>query len=247
MVLREENLFFLSETDSTNRLAAAYAAEHPGVDAVFVAGRQTAGEGRLGRRFESPAGAGLYMTILLHPTLPPADVLRLTTCAAIAVRRAIFALCGRAPDVKWVNDLWFDGKKAAGILAKGVLSPDGKTLAYALLGIGVNLTPAVLPPEVAAVATSLAEATGVAPTAKALAEAILRELPDESGYASPALLSEYRAASCLIGRDVTVFHGAETYPARVLDVTEEAALRVLRADGTVEDLSSGEVSVRPQG
>lgn len=233
------------ETDSTNLRARAYAAAHPGEDAIFFADAQTAGRGRLGRRFESPQGAGLYMTLLLHPNLAPDRMGSLTTFAALAVSRAIEEVCDVRPGIKWVNDVYLCGKKVAGILAEGVFSPQSGALAYAVLGIGVNLARAPLPPEVARIATSIEEACGVAPCAETMAVHIVRHLLCDGAFDDPRAMAEYRRRSFLIGKDVELCVGDRRRRAHVLDILDTGALYVRLSDGSCESIVCGEVSVRP--
>ena len=106
---------------------------------LVVALAQTDGRGRMGRQFYSPPESGLYMTLIC----PPPPHVHVTPSAALATALAIQDFCGQRVDIKWVNDLWLEGKKVCGILAERMVSPDGQ--AYLLLGIGVNVTTKTFP------------------------------------------------------------------------------------------------------
>ena len=232
------SVMVVEQTQSTNSDLKALALSGAPEGTTLIAERQTGGRGRRGRTFCSPQG-GLYLSTLLRPTDPIHPGL-VTCLAAVAAARAIESLCDLWVEIKWVNDLYLNDRKVAGILAEGVLDPGG-ALTAVVLGIGINLT-GTLPEELATIATTL-EAEGVALSREDLAAAFLNEwervqtAPVEEG------MSEYRQRSLIIEREVTVVQGNDTYPATAIGITPEGHLRVRTADGERE-LFSGEVSVR---
>ena len=237
----------LPSTNTRLKEMAAAGAPH---GTVLIACSQTAGRGRRGRSFFSPDGTGLYISVVLRPDLPPARAIRLTTAAAVAAAAAVEETTGRSPGIKWVNDLYLDGKKVAGILTESALTPDGGRLAYAVLGIGMNVTEPAggFPPEIADIAGAILPAPDgkSAPDARARLTASflthLFRLADPLADAS--YMEEYRRRCFVLGKEVTVLRGEETYPATALAVDDDGGLLVRRGDGTEEVLSSGEVSVR---
>ncbi len=239
-VPREFDIICFEETDSTNKDAKA-AAKDAARDALFIAERQTAGRGRLGRSFSSDGG-GLYMTLLLKRKMDAEDALKLTVTAAVCVRRALKRL--RAPEVgiKWVNDIFLDGKKLAGILCEGACDEFGK-ITHAVLGIGLN----IFPPSDAGlsdIATALSEHMEAVPSKELLAAFITEEIYLALDESFSDVLSEYKKHSVLIGRDVRVVKLSREYPARVLDIDDKGALVLLLDGGEIEHLGTGEVSVR---
>lgn len=235
------------EVDSTNACLrrAADAGEPEGL--VLLASAQTAGRGRHGRRFYSPAGSGLYMSALLRPQLPAQDAALMTTLAAVAVAEAVEAVSGRPAGIKWVNDVYVGGKKVCGILTEASLDCESGALAYAIVGIGINLTlPQTLPPELQNIMGAVfAGAQPEGDAASRLAGDVwtrffraYRRLPET------AFLEAYRARSILIGQDVDVLRPSGPVPARAIGIDAHAGLIVRYPDGTQETLSSGEVSVR---
>jgi BirA family biotin operon repressor/biotin-[acetyl-CoA-carboxylase] ligase len=136
---------------STNDRAAEYAERGAPEGTVLIAGSQTAGRGRQGRSWQSPPGAGLYFSILLRPA--PDVVPLLTIAAGVAVAEGIRTATGLVPTLKWPNDLLVAGRKLAGILAEAGASRTG--VSHVVLGVGINVRPAVYPPDVAMRATSL--------------------------------------------------------------------------------------------
>ena len=141
----------VGQTVSTNTDLRALALTGAAEGTTLIADTQTGGRGRRGRTFASPEG-GVYLSTLLRPA--PNTKTGLITClAAVAACRAIESLCSLWVEIKWVNDLYLNGRKVAGILAEGVLAPDG-TLSAVVIGIGINVY-GTLPPELSTIATTL--------------------------------------------------------------------------------------------
>ena len=124
---------------STNLLVKDLGAQGAPEGILMVASEQTQGRGRLGRRFESPKGTGLYATLLLRPELPLAQSLQITILTAVAVAEGIEAAAGLRPEIKWVNDIYLGDRKVCGILAESSLLPGTDRIAYTALGFGINL------------------------------------------------------------------------------------------------------------
>ena len=231
--------------ESTNQTAKQLALEGAAHGTLVLAGHQTAGRGRKGRVFESPAGKGVYLSLVLRVSVPASEALAVTISAAVAVARAVKALCGLELGIKWVNDLYYQGKKVCGILTEAGTSVESGQLEWLVVGIGLNLTtsPADWPEELARTAGSLYPG-GPAPVSRAvLAGAIARELLS----LCPAFdcLDEYRARCFVPGHWVTVCTGAETYAAKALSIDDAGRLVVEREGGRQVSLQHGEVSIRP--
>ena len=212
---------------------------------LVLTAHQSAGRGRLGRVFESPAGKGVYLSVLLRPAVPAASAQTATIGAAVAVCRAVQELCGLELGIKWVNDLYYQGKKVCGILTEAGTDLESGRLEWLVVGIGLNLTATAAdwPPELAEKAGSLYPG-GPAPVSRAaLAGAIARQLL----ALCPAFdcLDEYRARCFVPGHWVTVCTGTETYAAKALAIDEEGRLVVQRENGRPQALQCGEVTTRP--
>ena len=229
-------------TDSTNTRAKEYAksagAQMP---ALFIADGQTAGRGRRGRSFDSEGGAGLYMSILFRPDAECCDAAKITVLAAVSVCRAIRHLTGAEVGIKWVNDIYFDDKKLAGILTEGEIANCGG-FSYAVCGIGVNLLSRDFPAELSGRVTTLEDISGVRVNRDGLAEKICEEF--FAGWDFEDVIKEYRSFSILSGKRALMRRiSGESFFATVLDITDDGALLVLRDDGVREELISAEVSV----
>ena len=123
----KEQLHYFPSMDSTNDRLKAMARQNAPHGTVLIAGRQTAGHGRLGRPFHSPEGAGIYMSILLRPGCPPRELMHLTCAAAVAMCDAVESAAGFRPGIKWTNDLISGKRKLGGILTELSVTPEGVT------------------------------------------------------------------------------------------------------------------------
>ena len=183
--------------------------------------------------------------MVLRPPLPAANAQTATIGAAVAVCRAVQTLCGLELAIKWVNDLYYKGKKVCGILTEAGTDLESGQLEWLVVGIGLNLTTTAedFPPELAAKAGSLYPG-GPAPVSRAaLAGAIGRELLALCpGF---ECLDEYRARCFVPGHWVTVCTGTETYAAQALSIDDIGRLVVQREGGRTEALRCGEVTIRP--
>ena len=237
------------ELESTNLTAKRLAAEGAPAGTAVLAERQTAGRGRRGRRFYSPPGGGVYLTVVLRPEqLTTANAALITTAASVAVGRAVEEVTGCRPEIKWVNDLFFQGKKICGILTEAVTDCESGTIEHVVVGAGVNLYDfrADCPPEVREVAGGLLEGPVPGITRNRLAAAMIRQMGCIGRWiAERSYLEEYRQRSMVLGRRVAVVRpdGREE-PARALGIDDAGGLVVEKPDGTRETLRSGEISIR---
>lgn len=232
--------------ESTNITAKAMAEKGAVSGTVIIAERQTGGRGRLGRRFHSAHGSGIYMSMILRPSQIGTDVLPITAMAAVCVAEAAEAL-GSAPlSIKWVNDVYKNGKKVCGILTEGVFSPDKQQIPHIILGIGVNVyTPeGGFHSEIESIADSIFSTCQAGLRSQLIAEILKRVDTYLAQLDTKPFLSAYRARDMLSGRNVQVFRGAESYPATVVGIGDDFSLHVCTADGTPIALTSGEVSIR---
>lgn len=226
-------------TASTNDEAKRAFADGLNFPALFAAAHQTAGRGRMGRRFLSPAGSGVYFSLLLPLTEPPQSVLYVTCAAGVAVRLGILSATGCDTSIKWVNDLRFRDRKVCGILAEAPTMGDRYGL---IIGVGINLRPIDFPPELDGIAGSLGNTD--CPRAELIA-ACVRELSDVLSSPADAWLREYRAHSCTIGQSVRILRNGEILAQGIAeDVRPDGALLLRTEDGTRLPITSGEVSVR---
>ena len=231
------------QTSSTNDIVEKLARDGVSEGIVVFAETQTKGRGRLGRKWVSPAGQGLWFSVLLRPSLPPGSVTQLTIAAATAVARAIHKQTALTPQIKWPNDILLSGKKAVGILTE--LNAEIDSVRYAILGIGVDVNVTDFPPELAEIATSLAAAAGRRFVRAEIAAAILSEL--DADYARvargdfAALAEEWEEQCITLGQRVEIHIGARTITGRAESLDTDGALLLRTDHGRLERIVGGDV------
>lgn len=197
---------------------------------IITADMQTAGRGRRGNSFYSPADTGLYMTLVFDA---PDDCSLLTPLAAVAVCKALESLKFE-PKIKWVNDIFSNNKKVCGILTE-IFNHNGKNIIA--LGIGINITTTDFPEELSC-ATSLGREINKINLAKEIAELIL-EFPDNK-----SVTDDYSERLFIIGKEIKYIKNNIGYNATVKGINEACNLIVTLADGSEDILSSGEISIK---
>lgn len=236
---------------STNEAVKKLALSGEAEGKVIISEEQTAGRGRKNRNFYSPSGTGVYMSLLLRPKISAPESFLLTTAAAVAVSKAIEAVSGKATSIKWVNDVFIDGKKVCGILTEASLSIESGLLDYAVLGIGINvsLPPSGFPEEIAGIATSVfsdSEHSGDLRN-RLVGEVLNHFMAFYKHLTDRLFLPEYKNRIFFLGRTVAVLKENQQRQATALDVDDHCRLLVRYEDGEEEYLSSGEVSIRMNG
>ena len=243
-----DTLYWYPCVDSTNDLAKHMAKEGAAHGTVIIAGTQTGGRGRMGRSFQSPGGAGMYLSVILRPNCHAAELMHLTCAAGVAAVAAVERAAGIRVGLKWINDLVFENKKLGGILAE--LSLDAKTgiVDYAIIGIGINCREPEggFSPDIESIATSLACA-GHAVSPEELAAETIRSLWEMSSHLlteKASIMAAYRKLCVTLGRQIMVIRGESRFPGKAVDMDDDGGLVILLEDGCKETVSSGEVSVR---
>lgn len=231
---------------STNTLLKAEAERGAPHGRVIIARSQTAGRGRMGRSFYSPEDTGLYVSVLVRPDLSPDEIFFITPLTAVACARAIEASGCRKAEVKWVNDICVDKKKAAGILVEGSFDPSGR-VAYAVVGMGINLYSPTggFPDDIKDIACGAFDGAKEAVDRDRLIADLLCEFFDlYADMPRHAFMDEYCDRSLIIGEMVTVTHGENEYRGFAADIDESAHLIVECDDGKRRTFHSGEARVR---
>ena len=230
----------VASTNETAKELAIAGAKH---GTIIAAEQQSAGKGRYGRGFHSPAGQ-IYMSLILRPAKLWLNTPTLITAfAAVAVCEAIETLCHKQPKIKWVNDIFLGQKKLCGILTEAVTDFESGQIGWIVVGIGINFT-AEFPGELADIAASLF--TGEPPAVtrnRLIAEVVNRMLSMGEQRGEQALLEAYKQRLMMLGKQVLVTGSGEDYTATAFDIDETGRLLVRRATGEVQALSSGEVSI----
>jgi len=235
----------LQSVTSTNDVLKERAASLPGWHTV-IACSQTRGKGRMSRSFFSPFDSGLYLSVLVRLPLQPEVAMHLTTAAAVAACRAIKECTEASPAIKWVNDVYVNGRKTCGILTEASVSMESGTLDWAVMGIGFNVyePEGGCPEESRGIAGAITKERKRNLRSKIAARFLHHFYLVCQNLRDPSLVEEYRSLSMMKGRQIYVIRGTERIPAIAEDVDEECRLVVRYEDDRREVLSSGEVSIR---
>jgi BirA family biotin operon repressor/biotin-[acetyl-CoA-carboxylase] ligase len=234
------------QTASTNDIVERLARDGVREGAVVLAESQTRGRGRLGRKWVSPPGRGLWCSVLLRPRLAPLQATRLTILAAVALARAVRATTRLEPEIKWPNDLLLRGRKVAGILTE--MHAELEQVRHVILGLGVNvnLETGDFPADLQSLATSLKLESGAPVDRAALLVVLLRELDDaytrlvEGRF--DELASEWAERCGTLGRNVCIRTGTREIRGCAESLDDAGALLIRTEHGHLERVIGGEVS-----
>ena len=244
-----DTLLWHNSTDSTNTQAKLLARQGAPHGTVLLAGKQTAGRGRLGRSFDSREGMGVYLSLILRPNCKPEKLMHLTCAAGVAMCGAIVETAGIQPQLKWINDLVFDRKKLGGILTELSIDPETGLVDFAIVGIGINCRQTVedFPPQLRDMAASLSAVAGTDVSPARLAAAMVEALwqMDKTLLTEKSrIMTAYKEHCITLGKDIQVLRGDTVRCGKAVDMDEDGGLWVAFPDGSRELINSGEVSVR---
>ncbi|MCH8157826.1 MAG: biotin--[acetyl-CoA-carboxylase] ligase [Nitrospinae bacterium] len=247
-VLIGSEIVFLPEIDSTNDLVKGYLENNAEEGLVVIAETQTAGKGRFGRTWHSPAEAGIYLSVLLKPRLAPDHLPRLTLMAGVAAVCALNQFSRRRATLKWPNDILIRGKKVCGLLCEHARSSEGTTGVVIGVGINVNHLPGQFPEELKATATSLLIENDAPVERVPLIRSFLNHLDQEyQTYlmdGGQEMLRKWGDNTDLFEKQVTVTRGSDITCGTALRLDESGRLVVRTENGNEESFDSGEVTLR---
>ena len=244
----EDKLYYFDTIGSTNdevRRMAKSGAPH---GTVLIAGHQTDGHGRRGRSFHSPAGSGIYMSVLLRPDCAPTELMHLTCAAAVAMCDAVEQAVGFRPGIKWTNDLVYGKRKVGGILTELTFTNQGM-VDYAIIGIGINCQQQEedFPEDIRSIAASLAMVSQTNVETDVVAAAMIQSLQKMDSQllsAKAQILAQYKKDCITLGQEIVLLRGDGKRYGIARDIDPDGGLVVEFQSGTLEVVSSGEVSVR---
>lgn len=242
-----QQLVCLEQTDSTNLRADELAKKGAAHGTLVTADMQSAGRGRRGRLWQQEPGTMIAMSLILRPALTPDEASMLTLIAAHSTALAIEKMTGVSAYIKWPNDIVLGGKKAVGILTEMCL--EGGRIGHIILGIGINVGTEHFPAELADTATSLYLETGRKFRRCELVGEVLWQLEKEyeqflERKDLSAIREDYNAHLISRGKEIRILDPAGEYTAISGGITKTGELLAERADGSVERVYAGEVSVR---
>lgn len=224
---------------------------------VLIADTQSKGKGRNGRSFHSPENTGIYMSILIKPDISIYDSLKLTTLTAVAVLNGIMddgieedgiedcGIVGFEGSIKWINDIYIQDKKIAGILCESSIDMKSDNIDYMVIGIGINVHSYEKPDELKDVAGSIEDFTDTTIDRNNLITKILNNFYHYySDLNNTEYLNIYRKHSYVLGKKIKVIQGLETFNAIAIDIDDKGGLIIEKEDHTRLTLTSGEISIK---
>ncbi|MDE7280255.1 MAG: biotin--[acetyl-CoA-carboxylase] ligase [Ruminiclostridium sp.] len=237
--LKKNKIILLKTVDSTNTYGKKIAADGAENGTVIIAEQQTAGRGRRGNSFYSPNKKGIYMSVIFRRTQFKENPDLFTICAGCSVCAAIEKLTDKKPLIKWVNDVYSEGKKICGILSEATLDIESGTVDSVVVGIGVNLTTDDFPKELREKAGALGESVA----RNRIAAEILTQLYCCLERSREENLADYKAHSLVLGKEVHYIKNNEPRSGKAVDIDDKGQLIVSTENGQ-DVLNSGEISVK---
>lgn len=231
---------------STNDEVKALAIKGEGEGYLLVSRAQTKGKGRLGRSFFSPDGTGVYMSLLLRPECKAEETMLITTAAAVAVCRALGKIGVLDSKIKWVNDIFLDGKKVCGILTEAGFGAKGNVPDYVVLGVGVNMYAPKkdFPQELKHIAGAVFTEEKEGVCNRFVAEFLNAFYEFYKKLSERTHIAAYREKCFVIGKEINVISGGNITRATAVDIDNNCNLLVEYPDGTKASLSTGEISIK---
>jgi len=212
---------------------------------VILSEEQLSGKGRMGRNFYSPSESGIYMSVILKPTLNMSDSVLITTAAAVAVSLAIEKVTGVITQIKWVNDIYLNDKKICGILTEAVTDMESGTINSVVVGIGLNVKTESFPENIEYAAGSILKMDDNKFIRNQLsAEIINNVLSILNDIPNRKFIEIYKERSMILGERVRYCKDNQWFEGYAQDIDSNGALIVFHDDGHKEILNSGEITVR---
>ncbi|GAB4335727.1 MAG: biotin--[acetyl-CoA-carboxylase] ligase [Candidatus Abyssubacteria bacterium] len=214
---------------------------------VVVADAQTGGRGRLGRRWSSPPGVGIWTSIILRPSIPPREAPKLTLLIAVGVARTLTHSYGISARIKWPNDVIVDGKKICGVLTELLAEQDAVRYIIASFGLNVNQTRSQFAPDILSVATSMRIESGRTLDRPQVFRDILRELDELyvnfGRHGSGNIIEQWREMSCTLGKHVKVQLRERSLAGVARDIDADGSLILELGDGSRLSVAYGDVTI----
>lgn len=240
-----KNIYYFSEIDSTNSFAAKLAQKGEKEGTLVIADKQNQGKGRKNRLWHSPAGTGLWFSLILRPNIKVAKSHFLTINASLAVYKALRNL-GLSIDIKWPNDILYENKKLCGILSE--MSASTNKLNYAITGIGINVNQKIFADEIKNKATSIYKIKKQKISRLFLLKNILINF--EEYYKKfingekDKLLNEWKDKISLLGKIIIVKSDGKVYEGKAIDIAKDGRLMLLNENNKIIKFWAGDASIK---
>jgi BirA family biotin operon repressor/biotin-[acetyl-CoA-carboxylase] ligase len=229
------------DISSTNNEAYRLAEEGAGEGALVLAETQSRGKGRIGRKWVSPKGSGIYMSLILRPDVEIDEIPSITLVVASAIAKVIRKECSLDAMVKWPNDIFVGGKKVCGILTEMKAQTDSVDFLILGIGINVNTSSAKLPPEATSLSAQASKTFDRTILLRRFLEELERDYLKFSSNGFAALRDECRSSSLVLGGRVNVTEHHKRIEGEAVDIDEKGALIVRTAGGELKRVFSGDV------
>lgn len=248
--LNGKTVILLESVNSTNDYGKKLAREGYGDWTVIIGKRQTRGRGRLGRSWESGSEKGIWMSVILKPSLAPEKAQVITLAASVAVCRGIWDILGIKAGIKWPNDIVYGGKKICGILTEISTGPEGINHIITGIGINVNQSPEDFKPDIRDRASSLKLIKGEGedllkrPLLISVLKHFEKYLEQIHNMKTGLLMDKWREYSHTLGREVSVVLQGESFTGIAKDITEEGRLIIRDDSGYDREILGGEIRLK---
>jgi len=241
---RDRPIIVFKTIDSTNSEAKRLALNGASHGTVIISEEQTNGRGRKGKSFFSPPKTGIYASFILKPKVNIDDAQMVTIYAAVSVCNVIENLTNLKPKIKWVNDIYLNGKKICGILTEAISDFESGTVDFIIVGIGVNFSTKQedFPKEIQDIAGSLPK-TNISRN-QFIAALIDEMLKNANCIFQNNLIDLYKEHSLMLGKEIIYQKNLQTLYGKVLDINERGNLVVLINNSKIDILHSGEVEIK---
>ena len=239
----EIDIIIKKSTESTNLDAKNLASAGAKHGTVILADEQTAGRGRRGRDFYSPKGAGVYLSVIGRLGIYFSDAVLLTTAAGVAVCKSIEAVSDLEPKIKWVNDIFLNGKKIGGIGTEAVSDVESGIIESVIVGVGINFKTQEFPENLQTIAGSLFEKDFPLTRNEFAAVLINNLLEIFENIPENKYIDEYRSRSLVIGKEIIFMENNTWNTAKAIAIDDYGGL-IVEVKGKRRTLTSGEVSIR---
>ena len=244
-LLGKGDIIYFKEIDSTNREARDLAEKGAPEGSLVLSEAQTKGRGRKGRTWFSPSKGGIYISLILRPTISPAEAPKFTLLTAVAIAEALLSMTPLNINIKWPNDILINGKKIAGILTE--MSTEMDAVNYIVVGLGLNVNTPKFPDEIQEIATSiLIETEKIFPRVKLIQEYLkwyeaYYDIYKETGFDS--IINRWKDLSNIIGKKVEVQVVGNQFIGEALDIDGDGALILKDDQGGVHRIISGDITL----
>ena len=244
-IFGRKEIAYFAEIDSTNKKAREIAGGGAPEGTLVIAEEQSRGRGRIGRSWYSPARAGIYLSLILRPKVPPNEAPKMTLVAGVSVAEALLRATPLKPRIKWPNDILIKGRKICGILTE--TSAEMDALHFVVVGVGINVNNRDFPEELKKIATSVYLETGKNFDRVRLLQEFLFQFERfystflSSGFES--IGKRWGQLSMLMNKDVAVHMIDRTCKGRVMELDEDGALVIKNEHGEREKIYSGDIEL----